>query len=183
MRLLEFSALTPSEQAAWVQAIGTLVAIAIAIAVPVALDQLRKRRADEQRRERASSLMLSILPDLYKLRTSTRHFLAEQTGVSTDAPREIDELQGDYSSHAEVFKRIVAATPELGVYGAKLSTLVYLLVRARELVDSVSRLQASGYHAAHINNLDEFVRYATEIDAATEDLIQAVEEAHGEREH
>lgn len=181
-KLLEFSALTPSEQAAWVQAIGTLIAIAIAIAMPVALDQMRKKRADRARDVRARALMLSILPDLYKLWASTRHFLSEQSGASTDGPREIDELHGDYFSHAEAFQRILAATPELGTYGAKLANLVYVLFRAREMLDTVTRLQAGGHHVAYINNIEEFVRYATDIDAATEDLIRAVEDAHGERD-
>ena len=131
---------------------------------------------------RARALILSILPDLYKLRASTGHFLSDQSGASTDTVREIDELQGNYFSHAEAFQRILGAAPELGVYGAKLSNLVYLLFRAREMLETVTRLQASGYHAAYINNINEFERYAMYLDAATEDLIRAVEDAHGGRD-
>ena len=68
--------------------------------------------------------------------------------------------------------------PDLGLYGAKLSDLVYLLFRAHDMIATVTRLQTSGYHAAYINNVDEFVAFARSIDAATAKLITAIESSH-----
>lgn len=175
---INFCALTLSEQAAWVQAIGSLIAIGIAIAVPLFIDHLTKRRIDKEKNLRSKALALSILPDLYKLRASTRHFIDEKTNPETEAPREIDELNGDYFAHADNFKGILTAMPDLGLYGAKLSDLVYLLFRANEMIAAVTRLQTSGYHAAYINNLDEFVAFARSIDTATSELITAIESSH-----
>ena len=80
---LHFCALAPSEQAAWVQAIGSLIAIAIAIAVPLFIDHLNKRRIDKEKNSRSKALALSILPDLYKLKASTSHFIDETTNPET----------------------------------------------------------------------------------------------------
>jgi hypothetical protein len=175
---LNFCALASSEQAAWVQAIGSLIAIAIAIAVPLFIDHLTKRRIDKEKNSRSKALALSILPDLYKLKASTSHFIDEKINPETDAPREIDELNGNYFAHADNFKRILAEMPDLGLYGAKLSDLVYRLFKANEMIATVTRLQASGYHAAYINNVDEFVVFARSIDTATANLITAIESSH-----
>lgn len=175
---LYFSKLAPSEQAAWVQAIGSLIAIAIAIAVPLLIDHLNKRRIDKDKNSRSKALALSILPDLYKLKASTTHFIDETLNLENEAPREIDELHGNYFAHADDFKRILATMPDLGLYGAKLSDLVYLLFKAHEMLAVVTRLQTSGYHAAYINNLEEFVTFARDIDAATANLISSIENSY-----
>ncbi|MBH2010697.1 MAG: hypothetical protein I8H71_13420 [Xanthomonadaceae bacterium] len=177
-KFLNFCALASAEQAAWVQAIGSLIAIAIAIAVPLFIDHLTKRRIDKEKNSRSKALALSILPDLYKLKASTSHFINETTNPNDEATREIDELNGDYFAHAENFKKILAAMPDLGQYGAKLSSLVYLIFRANEMIAIVTRLQASGYHSAYINNIDEFVEFARSIDAATAEIIKEIESSH-----
>lgn len=59
-----FCALTPDEQAAWVQAIGTIAAVLIAMTVPaiqVVLDRKRKR---EEKRAAAAVAAILILPDV-----------------------------------------------------------------------------------------------------------------------
>ncbi|HEX2253825.1 MAG TPA: hypothetical protein VHQ65_11210 [Thermoanaerobaculia bacterium] len=71
-------------------------------------------------------------------------------------------------------------TPDLGAYGVKLSSLTYLLFRAAELSKTVTRLQAGGYHAAYINNLEEFLGYAAQIGGAVGELISIIERAYGE---
>lgn len=175
---LHFCKLAPSEQAAWVQAVGSLIAIAIAIAVPLLVDHLNKRRMDKEKKSRSKALALSILPDLYKLKASTTHFINETPNLENEAPREIDKLNGDYFAHANIFQRILVTMPDLVLYGAKLSDLIYLLFKAHEMLAVVTRLQASGYHAAYVNNLEEFITFARDIDAATFDLISSIESTH-----
>ena len=71
-------ALTPAnlifnqELAAWVQAIGSVNAIFVAVAVPIYFD--RKQRLDEQQTE-ANQKQKFLLPTIYQLRNTTFAFL------------------------------------------------------------------------------------------------------------
>lgn len=180
--------MTTPELAAWVQAVGSLIAIVIAIVVPLKIDDLNKKRIEKEKKTRSMTLALSILPDLYKLRASTTHYIEENEiqdngpHVSeiekSEAPREIDALHGDYFAHAENFKIILTAMPDLDVYGPTLTDLVYQLFKANEMSAAITRLQAGGHHAAFLNNRDEFVLFAQTIDTATAKLIEEIEKSH-----
>lgn len=54
-------------QAAWVQAIGSIVAILVAVAVPVRIEKLKLRREDHLARLRARARALDVLSDLQEL--------------------------------------------------------------------------------------------------------------------
>lgn len=174
--IVNFCTLSSTEQAAWIQAIGSLVAIAIAIFVPLFIEYLKKLQIDKEKNLRSKALALSILPDLYKLRASTSHF--EMTNSEAEDSSQVDELNVNYFDHADNFKRILTAMPDLTQFGAKLSGLVYLLFQANEMMAFVSRLQAGGYHAAYNNNKEKFVGLARSIDTAADELITAIERSH-----
>lgn len=61
---LEWPCLPSSEWAAWVQAIGSIAALAIAIAIPTLIHRADRRRIDEEKRLRAKSYALALLPAL-----------------------------------------------------------------------------------------------------------------------
>lgn len=59
--------LSASDWAAWVQAIGSIVAIAIAIAIPLMLNRIERRALRQEKILRAKSFGLALLPGLEQL--------------------------------------------------------------------------------------------------------------------
>lgn len=171
--LVSFSSLSLSEQAAWVQAIGSILAIGIAIAVPIYIDILNKRRVVKERKERSKILALSILRDLYALKVSTSYFLEESK--NTTEILEIDELEGDYFQHLNKFQSFAEYATDLGLIGVNLSHLIYKLIQAVELLNWTARLQRGGHHQAYINNQDSFIEYAKEIHLIAEKIILMID--------
>lgn len=63
-------ALKPEVQAAWVQAIGSILAILVAIAVPLYIRRADKARERRETRRRSKSFALDILPLIESFRTT-----------------------------------------------------------------------------------------------------------------
>ena len=61
--------------AAWVQAVGSVVAILVAVAIPVFLERLKMRREDQLLRLRARARALEILSDLQELVSRAEHLI------------------------------------------------------------------------------------------------------------
>ena len=75
MPLTEANLIFNQELAAWVQAIGSVIAIFVAVAIPLYFD--RKQHRDEQQVEenQKQKFLITLLPTLYQLRNSTQIFL------------------------------------------------------------------------------------------------------------
>lgn len=63
---VRFGSLTPEQQAAWIQAIGSVIALAIAVGIPL-VQGLSRRRANHQR---ARALALLVITDLEEIQES-----------------------------------------------------------------------------------------------------------------
>lgn len=68
--------MTNSEWAAWVQAVGSVVAIGIAIAVPYYQTKIAREDQQEEREKKASALFLALWPEIEPL----RHFITTTRG-------------------------------------------------------------------------------------------------------
>ena len=75
MPLTEANLIFNQELAAWVQAIGSVIAIFVAVGIPLYFD--RKQHRDEQHIEenQKQKFLITLLPTLYRLRNSTQLFL------------------------------------------------------------------------------------------------------------
>jgi hypothetical protein len=69
--------MTNSDWAAWVQAIGTIIAIGIAIAVPAWQTRAARQDQKEERDKRANGLLLVMYPELMELRYSVTNIRQE----------------------------------------------------------------------------------------------------------
>lgn len=77
MALTQANLIFNQELAAWVQAVGSVIAIFVAVAVPIYFD--RKQRLYEQQslQNQKQKFFIVLLPMLYQLRNTTATFLQE----------------------------------------------------------------------------------------------------------
>jgi hypothetical protein len=61
---INWPCLPSGEWAAWVQAVGSVLALGIAVAIPVLIHRADKRRIEQERRIRARSYALALLPGI-----------------------------------------------------------------------------------------------------------------------
>lgn len=81
---LGFCKLNPAEQAAWVQAIGSIIALIVAVALPLFLDWKRRRERDDGDRYIADELAFDIQSDVEEWHGRALDLLANLAGSKTN---------------------------------------------------------------------------------------------------
>ena len=172
-----------SATAAWVQAIGSVIAIGIAIWVPFRLDKRARTQLQAEKDARARIVQASLLPNLFRLRSATAEFLEQESGQPSflGVDRDHDDFDSDFFKLVPAFTDILSVAPDSGAIQKDLTTLSVLLFKANDLLSSTSKLQRDGYHAAWINHKDLFVGAATEINAICDRIIGTIESLHPAR--
>ncbi|WP_289118080.1 hypothetical protein [uncultured Idiomarina sp.] len=165
--------------AAWVQAIGSIIAIGVAIAVPARQHKKDQERTKEEKKRRARALSLSLLPVLYKLRASVQHFITEQTAKEPEALVGKDEHDGNFFSHAPELRSYLAIAPDLDEFQELFSKLIASMLQSEEMLNFTTRMQRGGYHSSWINNLEFFIEHANNLNTKNNELIRSIENAHG----
>ena len=169
--------------AAWVQAVGSLAAIGIAIWVPFELDRRArvKRMADEAARARL--VQASLLPTLYRIRSTTADFLDEQSGNPSflGVERKPADFDSDFFRLTPEFTGLLQVAIDSGKVKEDIAELSVMLFKTAEMLSENSKLQRDGYHAAWINHKDLFIEAATEINDLSEKIITAIEASYPER--
>ena len=132
-------ALTPAnlifnqELAAWVQAIGSMIAIFVAVAVPIYFD--RQQRLDEQQTEanQKQKFFITLLPTIYQLRNSTFAFLQQfqQQNYEMDA---IKTLESEYLNLIPVFAKELHIFVHSNIYDEPLNQLAFELFHSEEIL-------------------------------------------------
>jgi len=168
-----------SAVAAWVQALGSILAIGVAIAIPAVQRKKDQQQAKEERKRRAQALSLSLLPALYKVRASVQHFITEQTSQEPDALVEKDEHGGNFFAHAPELRSYLSVAADLDQFQEPFSKLFALMLQSEEMFNNATRMQRGGYNGAWINNLEFFIEHANNLHAKNDDLIRLIESAHG----
>lgn len=111
-----------SEWAAWMQAVGSLVALLIAIAVPVAMDRFRASNEEKLRREAAKNAAIALLPVIQELSRKALNFVEQmepQDGL------ELEKLDGDVLT---IIPEILTAVPYLDRMGSLADELRLLVL-------------------------------------------------------
>ena len=166
-----------SVTAAWVQAIGSLVAIGVAIWVPYDMDRRARIRLVITERTRQRHTQVSILPTLYELRSKTADFLDEQSGTPSfmGVERESSQFDSDFFSLVPKFIDVLRVAPDAGNVQALLAKLSVALFKVSDRLEQNSKLQRDGYHAAWINHRNDFIESAQSINDLVDMIIGLVE--------
>lgn len=98
---LGWPCLPSNEWAAWVQALGSVAALAIAVAIPISIHRADRKRIDDEKRVRARSYALALLPALegyassvrqvkWRLRQEDAHLELYEISVLLDLPADLN---------------------------------------------------------------------------------------------
>lgn len=176
-QFVSFCTLTLSEQAAWVQAIGSIIAIAVAIYIPLSIDKRNKATQKYDKEARAKAVAVSLLPSIYKLRDRSSGFISEYTDQNSvmGEPLEPDSFDSDYLSAIPEIIGILKVSPDTGTVQNKITELAFYLFKTDEAINNISKLQREGYHAAWINNLPFILEQTEKINKTTTNIIETIE--------
>lgn len=166
--------------AAWVQAIGSIVAIAIAIWVPFKLNQISLAQLAADKAARARIVQTSLLPTLYRLRSTTADFIEQESGEPSflGVDRESDSFDSNFFELVPEFTSLLTIAVDSGSIQQKLTGLSVLLFKTKEMLSDNSKLQRDGYHAAWINHKDLFIDAARNLNTLSSEIIRAIELSH-----
>lgn len=163
--------------AAWVQAVGSIVAIGVAIWVPYDMDRKARARSQETEKRRQRHTQISLLPTLYELRSKTADFLDEQSGEPSFLGKERDssEFDSDFFTLVQKFIDILRVAPDAGDIDAHLANLSVSLFKVNEQLGMTTKLQRDGYHSAWIKNKDIFIESAQSLYDLADMIIGHIE--------
>jgi hypothetical protein len=124
--------LTSGEWAAWVQALGSLVGIGIAVMIPVLLHRATNRRIEEDKKNRARSFALALLPDVEDYAAIVRR--AKQRLSLEKYYLELDEISDSLAIPPALAGHLVDIH-ELGSAGHQLQDALASVPRLRLLIN------------------------------------------------
>lgn len=149
--------LTPSEQAAWVQAVGSVVAILIAIAVPAMAAWFSSRKERARSRERMLNAAIRILDPISSLRVSLGEYY--ETSAPDYDPADpivsIDPHEGDFQSLIPAVISSVSVLDDMGPLAPALRKFLFEIIDLDRFLKMIPALQRSGAHSSWINNRDD----------------------------
>ena len=166
--------------AAWVQAIGSVAAIGIAIWVPFKLSKISAAQLAADKAARARIVQASLLPTLYRLRSTTTDFLDQESGEPSflGVDREPESFDSNFFDLVPEFIALLTIAIDSGSIQQDVTDLSVLLFKTKELLSDNSRLQRDGYHAAWINHKDLFIEAARDLNALSAKIINSIESSH-----
>lgn len=146
-----------SEQAAWVQAIGSVLAILVAVAVPAIGSWFKFKSERCLRKEIMLNAILQIYDPLNSLReslvefheTSAPDYNHQNPIVSTDPS------QGDFQSLMPTMIASVSSLNDMGHLAPALRKFLFELIELDRYLKSISAIQRTGSPAFWRNNIDD----------------------------
>lgn len=167
---------------AWIQAIGSIVAIFIAIWIPY---KTNKNQILEQKSKvelRRKNTLLLLLPILYSIKRTVFEFLEENNSEARDLfGKEIEQFNSNYFELIPHFSEKMQSLIDSDFDHSLLTEFCFQLFKAEEHLNENSYLQRRGYHAAWLNHKDLFIEEAKNIHQLAEKLIQNIEEINSEK--
>ena len=134
MALTQANLIFNQELAAWVQAVGSVIAIFVAVAVPIYFD--RKQRLYEQQslQNQKQKFFIVLLPMLYQLRNTTATFLQEFQHQKNHEIDAIITLESEYLNLVPVFAKELHIFVHSNIYDEHLNQLAFELFHSEEIL-------------------------------------------------
>ena len=134
MALTQANLIFNQELAAWVQAVGSVIAIFVAVAVPIYFD--RKQRLYEQQslQNQKQKFFIVLLPMLYQLRNTTATFLQEFQHQKDHEIDAITTLESEYLNLVPVFAKELHIFVHSNIYDEHLNQLAFELFHSEEIL-------------------------------------------------
>ena len=172
MALTQANLIFNQELAAWVQALGSVIAIFVAVAVPLHFD--RKQRLYEQQtlENQKQKFFITLLPTLYQLRNSTFAFLQEFQHQQKSEIDAIKTLESEYLNLIPVFAKELHIFVHSNIYDEQLNQLAFELFHSEEILSQHLRQPSEQKWIEHQRNL---IQHAQQIKQFTSKIIEKIE--------
>jgi len=168
--------LKPFDAPAWIQAVGSLIAIGIAIAVPAwtAASARADRRAKEVAQVKRAEAILH--PALRELSRRLGNFIEANHGESDDPQLNFHAVDGDFETVTPRIMQILAENQEIGEIGPDVYSLVVQLNSYEAWIKALQDVMDIGYnnHFLRTEMPDRLMR-ARAMREAADNLIDRIE--------
>ncbi len=122
------------ELAAWVQAIGSVIAIFVAISVPLYLNHLAKNRDDALQDMQKQKFFVTMLPTLYRIRRYSADFIEQINAYPQSTQNILHTLETEYLELIPVFSKELHIFVHSQIYDANLNQLAFELFHSEEIL-------------------------------------------------
>ncbi|MBR8159019.1 hypothetical protein KDX20_31860 [Burkholderia cenocepacia] len=169
-----------------IQAFGSIASLAVAVAafwVPHKISKRALEQAAVDKMARSRIAQATLLPTLYRLRSATSDFLEEESGELSflGVRRETKSFDSNFFDLVPEVSGILALAVESGAIQKNVTELSILLFKTKENLSYITKLQRDGYHAAWINNKDEFIGAARALNTLSDKIIKEIETQPGSK--
>jgi len=165
------------EQAAWVQAVGSVAAILVAVAVPVIGSWWTKRGIKQERKEKSRNSVLRIYALLLQLQSSLVAFgeIHDPRNTPEDPFINTDPHQGDFQKPIPALIASITVLDDLGVLAEPLRNLMFKLIQIDQWMKAIPAIQRSGSPSFWINNVDDIRKEVAGLEVLATRAVEAIE--------
>ncbi|TBV70620.1 hypothetical protein [Pseudoxanthomonas winnipegensis] len=173
-----WAALTGSEQAAWVQAVGSVLAILIAIAIPLIGALLAARRSRRASHQRMLNALLRIYDPIYALRTSLDEFhtTSDPDYDANNPIVSVDPSNGNFQSLIPGVMATSVFLDDLGPVAPKMRAFLFEVINLDQfwkLLEPVSRTGSPGFYR---NNVEDIRLRIHRLIEKSDEMLKEIEE-------
>ena len=160
------------ELAAWVQAVGSVIAIFVAISVPLYLNRLEMRRDRTLQNLQKQKYFVTLLPTLYRIKRYSEDFLSQMQQSQQSAENILHTLETEYLELIPVFAKELHIFVHSQIYDASLNQLAFELFHSEEILQQ-HLLQPNDRKQLRHQNL--LISHGQHIQALSMNLIEHIE--------
>ena len=159
------------ELAAWVQAVGSVIAIFVAVCVPLYLNHLQQQRDLALEQLQKQKYFVTLLPTLYRIQRYSQHFITEITAHPDKEQNILHTLETEYLELLPVFAKELHIFVHSQIYDDVLNQLAFELFHAEQIL--MDYFQHPEHQLGHQHHL---IQHSHAILALTQQMIENIEQ-------
>lgn len=161
------------ELAAWVQAVGSVIAIFVAISVPLYLNHLELQRDRTLQNIQKQKYFVTLLPTLYRIKRYSDDFLIQMQQNKQSTENILHTLETEYLELIPVFAKELHIFVHSQIYDANLNQLAFELFHSEEILQQHLLL---AHDQKQIKHQDALIEHGQHIHRLSMTLIQQIEQ-------
>lgn len=166
------------ELAAWVQAVGSVFAIFVAISIPLYLNHLAQKRDRNALSMQTRKFFVTLLPTLYRIRRYSTDFIAQMQQHRDSTENILQQLESEYLELIPVFSKELHIFVHSQVYDVNLNTLAFELFHSEDILEQHLQQATEKKQLSHQTLLMERSEH---IQRLSTQLIQQIERYYQSR--
>lgn len=163
------------ELAAWVQAVGSVIAIFVAISIPLYLNRLDQNQAKKQQEQQKQKYFVTLLPSLYRMQRYSHNFNNEIQQNPVNSTNILHTLETEYLELIPVFAKELHIFVHSQIYDAKLNQLAYELFHSEEILQQ-HLLQPQNQKL--VSHQEQLLKHSQDIHVISSELIRFIESTY-----